>query len=44
MYNLFNSNTPTTYETVCKTGDEWGAMDATDGRAAGAVRTHQRAV
>ena len=44
LYNLLNTNTPTTYETVYDPGDERGAMDAAHGGAAAAIHAVQRAV
>ena len=44
VYNLFNSNTPTTYEIGVRPGDERRALAAADGRAAAAVHAVQRAV
>ena len=43
VYNLTNSNTPTTYETVYRPGDERGSMDAAHRGAAAAVHAVQRA-
>ena len=44
LYNLFNSNTPTTYETVYDPATNGAKWMTADGRAAAAVHAVQRAV